>query len=487
MASTARSEDETVVLQRPILQQQEAVGAHAAAEADGAGAPSSAASGSGGGSAVASVLVDMVLPIPSPAPSATTRRGSQQRGRRANQARSRTRNTRSLSTRTFQKRQRSLRPVSRTVSRRVTAEAAAESWMQREAQLAADKAAAQKDAVSARQQSSASSSSAGAAAAHLQQEQQQEQKREESRTPALSQATMDLHRAAKEYPPLAACMTRLDVLRQRNGRKRVRRWVADLIHRLSKVPRVLTSRAGSVRFVACSDTHRYHDHVHLPQGEVFLYAGDAVGNYGRKNDLLEQFEQFLDWLKQQCQRYRHCFFIAGNHETILDDSHGDSTVIQRTKDTLKTFLKKTPNCTYLENSSAQYRGIRLYGSPVTISRLETEGKRYYSRAFERFGVDRKELWSRLPDSIDVLMTHCPPRGHLCGDAAGDPYLAERLRAMDRPPKYHVFGHDHGYLGVDRDRNHRIVFMNVAQDEYLRKDPKGGGCALIFDVDAHDGT
>lgn len=237
-------------------------------------------------------------------------------------------------------------------------------------------------------------------------------------------------------------------------------------------------RPPVVRFVALSDTHRYHHKVDLPNGEVLIHAGDMVGNYGRSYDLHEHFATFLEWLTVQSKRFAQVFFIAGNHETFLDDAHGDTSVGRAQ---LQKFLEATANVTYLQNEVASYRGIRLFGSPVSVSRLETEGKRYYSRAFERPRAERASLWAQVPEGLDLLMTHCPPRGHLCQDSAGDPELTARLSAMASPPRFHVFGHDHLHFGVQRSGS--TVFCNVAQDEFLRSDPGGGGCALTFDVEA----
>jgi len=284
---------------------------------------------------------------------------------------------------------------------------------------------------------------------------------------------------AAQYWPLAKCVARVDDLYRRRRKKHARRWLGGLIVRLELHPG-LSHHPAFVRFVAVSDTHRYHDKVDLPAGEVLLYAGDSVGNYGRSSDISRHFAEFLSWLAKQSRRFARVYFIAGNHETFLDDQLFDAAA---GVDQLHRFLAATRKCIYLENGGAVYRGIQLFGSPITVSRVETEGKRYYSRAFERFADQRAEVWADLPEGLDLLMTHCPPRGHLCHCAAGDPLLTERLGAMLSPPRFHVFGHDHDFLGVDRDE--RTIFLNVAQDECLRTDPNGGGCPLIFDIIARD--
>lgn len=250
-----------------------------------------------------------------------------------------------------------------------------------------------------------------------------------------------------------------------------------LIFRLAEVPTSPSGKFPVVRFVALSDTHRYHGGVDVPRGEVLIYAGDACGNYGRHSDLGRHFEDFLSWLSVQSRRFEHVFFIAGNHETLLDEQQGDCSSGHAQ---LKRFLKETPNCTYLYNEPCSYRGLRLFGSPVTVSRVETEGKKYYSRGFERKTEERSTLWANLPEKLDLLITHSPPFHHLCSQRNGCQLLAKRLSVMRRPPRFHVFGHDHCFLGVDKDVH--TTFLNVAQDEGLRVDPHGGGCALVFDIE-----
>ncbi|CAK0799927.1 unnamed protein product, partial [Prorocentrum cordatum] len=77
----------------------------------------------------------------------------------------------------------------------------------------------------------------------------------------------------------------------------------------------LSGHRSAVRFVALSDTHGYHRAVDLPDGEVLLFLGDAVGNYGRHSDLRGGLSAFFDWLAAQSKRFAQVFFIAGNHET----------------------------------------------------------------------------------------------------------------------------------------------------------------------------
>jgi len=289
---------------------------------------------------------------------------------------------------------------------------------------------------------------------------------------------------ASRYAPLDHCLRRLHSLSRKRNRRKARKWFTNLVFWIAQVPDSIAvgkyPGIHMIRFVALSDTHRFHSNVAIPPGEVLLFAGDAVGNYGRHHDINAHFEEFLEWLAVQSCRFRHVFFIAGNHETLLDAWQTDATAaLER----LRQFLDKVANCTYLHNNSAVYRGLRLYGSPISVSRMETEGKRYYSRAFERVSEQRSASWSSLPEGLDLLMTHCPPQGRLCSPDVGDHLLSARLAQLRYPPKFHIFGHDHLHFGIISDEN--TTYMNVAQDECLRSDPGGGGCALFFDMEARD--
>jgi hypothetical protein len=140
----------------------------------------------------------------------------------------------------------------------------------------------------------------------------------------------------------------------------------------------------------------------------------------------------LDWM---CiQSHPHKIFIAGNHDSCLEDASHQST--------LKT---RYPNIVYLENSSISLtinnRSIKLYGSPLT--------PRHGSWVFQypRISpsqVSSSTIWSSVPMDTDVLITHGPPAHHLdCG--SGCNALLDLLWKLR--PKLHVFGHIHAARGV----------------------------------------
>mgnify|MGYP006095563575 CR=1 FL=1 len=290
----------------------------------------------------------------------------------------------------------------------------------------------------------------------------------------------------------------------------------SLEQQLQQLQRPLLRHDGNgVRCVFISDTHTHHKLLRLPPGDVLLHAGDAVGNYGDQ-DIHAHFDDYIEWLCEQASLYQHVVFVAGNHDTLLD---GQCYNDQRAKTLIREKLPS--NVHYLEHEGLNInvktgagvlRTIRLFGCPITASRQESMGKRYYSDAFERTNKERKKLWKEIPGGVDVLLTHSPPTfddlveptyANISLTCYGDPLLTKALNQLtmsgivvgggpQRPPRFHCFGHDHDGFGVAQ--NIGTTFLNGAQEGILKYDLKanrwrmkpkikqdeGIGCPLLFD-------
>lgn len=97
---------------------------------------------------------------------------------------------------------------------------------------------------------------------------------------------------------------------------------------------------------------------------------------------------------------------------------------------------------YLENSEttvvcANGRRLRIYGSP--------HSPRHGTPAFQ---FPRSEnIWANnIPKDIDVLITHCPPRGHLDRLQLSCVHLLREVWRVR--PQVHVFGHIHEGVGTE---------------------------------------
>jgi len=168
-----------------------------------------------------------------------------------------------------------------------------------------------------------------------------------------------------------------------------------------------------------SDTHGIHHDLKLQQGELLVHAGD-ITEYGTEDEVID----FLKWFARQ--PFEHKIFIAGNHDTFLEEC---STV------KLKKIIPS--GIVYLHNSAVEINGLNIYGSPVTPY--------FLGMAFnKRRGNDIRNVWNKIPETTDILITHGPPIGIL-DNGMGCEELIKKVEKVKL--KLHVFGHIHEQHGI----------------------------------------
>ena len=308
--------------------------------------------------------------------------------------------------------------------------------------------------------------------------------------PALPAGATDNRAELSYYPPLLRRAQRnqelISVMSEQH-KTLIRAQTESVSRMLAGLPRPLLAslnEAGEsgqeyARVVAISDTHSYHEDMHLPPGDVLIHASVIVGNYGKGYDIVGDFRSFVGWLQGVAPSYKDVVFIAGNHDTLLDPEcrHAEH------EEMCRIIASALPsNVTYIENSSCDVMTgrLRIWGSPVTECRQESMGKRYYSNAFERPRAERVRLYGEIPDdgSVDIVITHGPPAAL---SPWGDEVLQHRIDSMSHPPPFHIFGHDHDHFGVFLEAAGHTVAFNAAQEGLRRADRRGGGQAWIFDA------
>jgi len=175
-----------------------------------------------------------------------------------------------------------------------------------------------------------------------------------------------------------------------------------------------------MRLIAVADTHLFHDDLtaKLPPGDVFIHAGDLL-----RGGSLDQLRQVLPWL--HALPYRHKIVVAGNHDRCFEREPEEAVALLG------------PEIVYLRDSGAVIDGVRFWGSPWQPA--------YNDWAFNLpRGAALAAKWALIPDGIDVLITHGPPRG--IGDGSGMPGrhgCDDLRRAVERlRPAVHLFGHIH---------------------------------------------
>jgi len=197
---------------------------------------------------------------------------------------------------------------------------------------------------------------------------------------------------------------------------------------------------GATRFVCLSDTHEKLGAIHIPPGDVILHAGDFT--FAGQPGAVERFNAILGTLP-----HPHKVVIAGNHDITFHEEfyerkwsrwHHEKFNSTKVKQSLT-------NCIYLEDSHVNINGINIYGSPWQPA--------FCDWAFNLHrGEPLRKVWSKIPETTDILMTHGPPLGHgditRTGEACGCADLLVTIKRIQ--PAAHIFGHIHEAYGVSKE-------------------------------------
>jgi len=221
----------------------------------------------------------------------------------------------------------------------------------------------------------------------------------------------------------------------------------------------LVSRAkkyeDTLRFVCISDTHTRHHLIDIPDGDCIIISGDICWNVLPKEDPYEHLRNLNTWLGKLPHKYK--LVIAGNHDKVC--AKAGQSVVQRV----------LTNATYLQDSQTEIEGLKIYGSPYSPQ----AGNYFTAFQHKRGSDDLRKKWEQIPEGLDVLITHSPPKGY-CDNKKGCEFLLEAV--LSTKPKFHVFGHFHHAYGVAQ--NSFTTFVNAASlnELYLPF-----GQAIVFDI------
>lgn len=174
-----------------------------------------------------------------------------------------------------------------------------------------------------------------------------------------------------------------------------------------------------MRIVAVSDTHLFHDELVVPDGDVFVHAGDLC----RAGDL-EELAIAAAWIRSLPHPIK--IVIAGNHDWAFVEAPEEA------RHTLGDEI------IYLQDAGIVAAGLRVWGSPWQPA--------YNDWAFNLpRGKALADVWAKIPEGLDLLVTHAPPLGIGDRSISGDQRLGcrdlhERVRVVR--PRLHLFGHIH---------------------------------------------
>jgi Icc-related predicted phosphoesterase len=213
-----------------------------------------------------------------------------------------------------------------------------------------------------------------------------------------------------------------------------------------KVIHVQKENEDAVRFVCLSDTHMKHRYIDVPQGDVLLLCGDLlIMDRGAEHGGIQQLHDINQWLGTLPHRYK--LVLAGNH---------DRTIEELGKDGVRAIFT---NATYLQDEEITLFGIRIYATPISIRGLSIN----HAFQYQRNSIQMQEAVNRIPEGIDILLTHGPALGYGDGNN-GCRYLRERIHQIK--PQYHIFGHIHTRHGVYSSLHTPTLFINAASSTFL---------------------
>lgn len=196
-----------------------------------------------------------------------------------------------------------------------------------------------------------------------------------------------------------------------------------------------------MKLVLISDTHNHHEKLKVPEGDVLIHAGDTTGG-GSLREILGFFRWFENLPHQ------HKIFIAGNHDFLLENSTFD----------VERYLPE--GVIYLQDSFTEINGIKIYGSPHTPE--------FLNWAFmKKRGSEIKTVWDKIPDGIDVLVTHGPPFRILDMTSKDVSVGCEALldKVLKIKPKIHVFGHIHESYGSQEIGGIKFFNASILNEHY----------------------
>lgn len=197
-----------------------------------------------------------------------------------------------------------------------------------------------------------------------------------------------------------------------------------------------------MQIIFISDTHGQHKDLQLPKLEtkedektMLIHTGD-ISKRGKEDEI----KDFLEWF--EVQDYTYKIFIAGNHDFLFEMNPSLA----------ESFIPK--NIIYLNNSSIEIEGIKIWGSPIT--------PRFYDWAFNcDRGEKIKKYWEQIPLDTDILLTHGPAYKILDQTIQGLQVGCEELIQFVEKikPKIHAFGHIHEAYG--KANNLDTTFINAS--------------------------
>lgn len=188
-----------------------------------------------------------------------------------------------------------------------------------------------------------------------------------------------------------------------------------------------------MKIVATSDIHNCIPNFDKVFGDVLVIAGDLTGvgkhNYQSQARFINY--TFLNWCDKLKSKgnFKHIVVIAGNHDIVLEKR--------------LDLINPQDTYIYLKDSAVEIDGVKFFGVPWTSP--------FFDWGFNAVDEKRQLIWNNVPDDVDVLISHGPPRlgdldivsnryNNYVPEYTGDRILNECIERVQ--PKFVFCGHIH---------------------------------------------
>lgn len=163
-----------------------------------------------------------------------------------------------------------------------------------------------------------------------------------------------------------------------------------------------------IRVVCCSDTHGNHRKIDIPNGDIFIHAGDFT-RFGKLDDAVD----FNCWLGEEeiFGDFKLKIVVNGNHESNAPWQDNITNILS--------------NACFLKNNWCEY--------PIASRKLGNEGKqniKIYGTDFYWPMKTRNPYYDLIPDDVDILISHGPVKGYVDGNH-GCPILLHRIKEINK--------------------------------------------------------
>lgn len=192
-----------------------------------------------------------------------------------------------------------------------------------------------------------------------------------------------------------------------------------------------------MKIAAFSDCHwLYNEIKEFPEADICIFAGDWCGS----GYYIDETLKFLSWFKDL--PYKTKIAIPGNHDRLCE-----------LNESVAKDIFKQADSHLLIDEAMDYQGLSIYGSPWCPV--------FYNWAYMLPEEQLKWKFKRIPEKLDILVTHTPPKGICDPTNYGSEALRKRLNDIN--PKIHIFGHNHGGYGYTETINTKFYNVSICSD------------------------